>query len=361
MSAKERNYGIDALRILSMFMVVVLHIFNAGGVLAASGRFTSQYEVGWLFQNAAFCAVDVYALITGYVWVNAKYKYRNVVELWLQVFFYSVLITALFSIFSPSSVSYKEWIKALFPIMSNQYWYFSSYFALFLFIPLLNIIIEKTEKKQLAVFIVIILFFFGVVQTLFFSNAFVTNGGYSPIWLIIMYLVGGYFGKHGIGKNIKPVKFIIGYLIAVFLTWLSKLCIELLTLRVLGEVRAGKYFISYISPFIFLSAIFLFLFFVNLKIPPISKKVIGFLSPMAFGVYLIHTHPLVFFGIIQDRFTEYATLPWILEILAVLGTAAIIYIVCSLIDFIRLKFFKLLHIRKILNSIEEHVRKKISI
>lgn len=360
MSAKERNYGIDALRILSMFMVVVLHIFNAGGVLDASGRFTSQYEVGWLIQNATFCAVDVYALISGYVWVNAKYRYRNIIELWLQVLFYTVSITALFSIFLPSSVSLKEWIKALFPVMFNQYWYFSSYFALFLFIPLLNIIVEKAGKKQLLIYIGIILFFFGGVQTLFFSDAFGTNDGCSAIWLMILYLIGGYLGKYGICKNTKPAKFIIGYLITVFLTWLSKLCIELLTLRVLGEVRAGNYFISYSSPLIFLAAIFMLLFFANLKISPFLKKIIGFLSPMAFGVYLIHVHPLVFAGEFKNRFTQYAELPWILEILAVLGTAAVIYLICCSIDFIRLQIFKILHIRQKLDSIEERIRMKIS-
>ena len=203
------------------------------------------------------------------------------------------------------------------------------------------------------------MFFFGVIQTLFFSDAFGTNDGYSAIWLIILYLAGGYLGKYGICKNVKPIKFLIGYLITVFLTWFSKLCIELLTLHVLGEVRAGNYFISYRSPFIFLAAIFLLLFFANLKISPFCKKVIGFLSPMAFGVYLIHTHPLVLFGIVKDRFTEYAAFPWILEILAVLSTAALIYIACSLIDFIRLQLFKILHIRQRLDIIEEHIKNKI--
>lgn len=360
MDTKEKNYGIDLLRIISMFMVIVLHILNMGGVLNATGRFTSQYEVGWLVQNAAFCAVDVYALISGYVWVNAKYRYRNIVELWLQVLFYTVSITALFSILLPSSVSLLSWLKALFPVMFEQYWYFSSYVALFLFIPLLNTIIEKADKKQLLIYIGIILLFFGGVQTLFFCDVFGTNDGLSAIWLMIMYLVGGYLGKYGVGKNVKPVYFFIGYIIMTILIWLSKLSIELLTLRFLGEVRAGNYFISYRSPLVFTAAIFLFLFFANLKISPLLKRVTGILSPMSFGVYLIHVHPLVFFGIIKDRFTQYAAFPWILEILAVLGTAAAIYLICSLIDFVRLKLFKILHVRQKLDSFEERIRMKIS-
>ena len=134
----EKNYGIDALRILSMFMVTILHVLTQGGILNASGRFTSQYEVVWLLQTMAFCAVNVYALISGYVWVYAKYRYRNLMELWLQVFFYTVSITILFRLLCSSSVSALDWIKAIFPVMFNQYWYFSSYVALFIFIPLLN-------------------------------------------------------------------------------------------------------------------------------------------------------------------------------------------------------------------------------
>ena len=96
---REKNYGIDTLRILAMFMVTILHILTQGGILNASSRFTSQYEAGWFLQTAAFCAVDIYALISGYVWVSAQYRYRNIMELWLQVLFYTVSITTLFWIF----------------------------------------------------------------------------------------------------------------------------------------------------------------------------------------------------------------------------------------------------------------------
>ena len=275
-------------------------------------------------------------------------------------YFYTVSITALFCIFVPSSVSAMKWVKAFFPTMFEQYWYFSSYVALFLFIPLLNIILEKTEKKQLQICIGIILIFFGFIQTLFYSDTFGTNDGYSAIGLMILYLVGGYLRKYGLSKKIKPINFFIGYLIMIFLTWLSKLCIELVTLHFFGEVRSGNYFISYKSPTIFLAAICLLLFFVNLKISSFWKKAICFLSPMTFGVYLIHIHPLVLTYMINERFTEYAEFPWILEILAVLGTAAVIYLICSLIDFVRLQLFKILHIRKILDSFEERIRKRIS-
>lgn len=356
---KERNCGIDALRMLAMFMIMVLHILMQGGILNASGRFTSQYEAGWFLETAAFCAVNVYALISGYVWVYAKYRYRNLIELWLQVFFYTVSITILFRVFYPSSVSVMEWIKAIFPVMFNQYWYFSSYVALFLFIPLLNIILEKMKKRQLIFCIGMILVFFSGIQTLFYSDAFGTNDGYSAIWLMILYLVGGYIRKYGQSENGKAAKFLVGYFAMIGLTWLSKLIIEILTLHFLGEVRAGNYLINHKSPTIVLAAVCLFLFFEKVKIPPFFGKIIGVFSPMAFGVYLVHTHPLVFAYFMKDRFTEYAAFPWILEILAVLGTAVLINLFCYAIDFIRLKLFTWLLIRQKLDLFEECMKEKI--
>ena len=359
MIEKQKNYGIDALRMLAMFMVVILHLLNQGGILNASGRFTSQYEAGWFLQSAAFCAVDVYALISGYVWVNAKYRYRNLIELWLQVLFYTVLITVLFWMFVPDSVSVVEWLKAFFPTMFNQYWYFSSYVGLFLFIPLLNVILEKMEKKKLKFCIGMILVFFSCVQTLFYSDAFGTNDGLSVIWLMILYLVGGYIRKYGSGKKGKAVKYLVGYVVMIGLTWLSKLFIEILTLHILGEVRAGNYLISYKSPTILLAAICLVMFFESISISSLGEKLVKIFTPMTFGVYLIHTHPLVFSYFMKDRFVGYATFPWIVEILAVLGTAVCLSLICYAIDFIRLELFKRLHIRGKLDLFEERIKARM--
>lgn len=356
---EKRYYGIDALRMLSMFMVIILHILNQGGTLNVSGRFTSQYEVGWFLETATFCAVDVYALISGYVGVYAKYRYRNIIELWLQVFFYTVSITVLFWIFMPSSVSAIEWINAIFPVMFNQYWYFSSYVALFLFIPLLNIILKKMEKIQLRFCIGMILLFFCCIQTLFFSNVFGTNDGYSAIWLIILYLVGGYIRLYGESKNGKVVLFLVGYFVMIGFTWLSKLIIENLTLYVLGEVRAGNYLISYKSPFVLMAAVFLLLFFTKIKISPFGEKVIRFFAPMSFGIYLIHVHPLIFSYLMKDRFVGYAAFSWIVEILAILGTAICINLICYTIEFMRLQLFRYLHIRQKLDLLEERIRGRI--
>ena len=93
---RERNYGIDALRIIAMFMVVILHVLGKGGVLISLEKFSLGYEIAWFLEILVFCAVNCYALISGYVMYGSKPKYSSLALLWLQVAFYTVLITCIY-------------------------------------------------------------------------------------------------------------------------------------------------------------------------------------------------------------------------------------------------------------------------
>jgi len=134
----RRNYGIDLLRLVSMFMVVIFHVLGRGGVLESTPQFTLNYGIAWLLEIACYCAVNCYALISGYVGVYSKHKWSSIVYLWLQVEFYMILFTSLFAIIQPGSIGIVELLKMLFPVVFYQYWYFTAYFCMFFFIPVLN-------------------------------------------------------------------------------------------------------------------------------------------------------------------------------------------------------------------------------
>ena len=63
--------------------------------------------------------------------------------------------------------------------------------------------------------------------------------------------------------------------------------------------------------------------------------------------------------LMKDRFTEYAAFPWIIELLAILGTAVAINLICYAIDFIRLELFKKLRIRQKLDAFEKRIKIKV--
>ena len=52
----ERNYGIDLLRVFSMFQVVILHVLGCGGILSKSTE--ANYLIGWLCEITMYSTVD---------------------------------------------------------------------------------------------------------------------------------------------------------------------------------------------------------------------------------------------------------------------------------------------------------------
>lgn len=47
---ERHNYGIDLLRMLAMWMVIILHILNKGGVLSAAAPLSAGYEAAKLLE-----------------------------------------------------------------------------------------------------------------------------------------------------------------------------------------------------------------------------------------------------------------------------------------------------------------------
>ena len=131
----EKNYGIEWLRILSMYMVAVLHTLGQGGILGSFKQGDLSFSIAWFLETAAFGAVDCFALISGYVGYHSHFRYKKGLRLWFQTFFYTLGITILFAIFMPEAVTKDQWIAAFFPIMKKQYWYMTAYCRIIYFNP----------------------------------------------------------------------------------------------------------------------------------------------------------------------------------------------------------------------------------
>ncbi len=196
---KKINSGINLFKLFSMFMIAQLHILGMGGIIGATEG-TAAYYHAFFMQNAAFCAVNCYALASGYLMFGKKIRLSRIAGLWLEVFFYSVVISAIMMSVYRDLFCAQKTVHALTPIISNQYWYMTSYFLMYLFIPMMNKFAESASKKCFTAFLAAIFimttgaFFIGAYGFRFFD-------GYSPIWLMIMYLVGAYMKKFNIDRR----------------------------------------------------------------------------------------------------------------------------------------------------------------
>ena len=348
----ERNYGIDLLRIFSMFMVVILHVLGAGGILEATGGMVFHNRAAWLLEIVAYCAVNCYALISGYVGVNGKFKFTNIIVLWFQVFFYNFLINGLFWIFKFQPFTLETIKNTFFPVFTRQYWYFTAYFCTFLFIPILNLVLNRMSKKQMGIILGIGMVNFSVFPTLFEFDMFNFVGGYSPWWLIFLYLVGGYIKKYNLFSTGSWKEYFACYFCFALFTFLSKIGFEFITIRVLGDIKHNLMFVNYTSPTIVGCAVCLLIAFSKMNLKKLSK-IIAFFTPLSFSVYLIHTNPLVFGGVWSNYFLFLIKYSPLVMVLGVLGCAMIVYLCCSMIDFIRLKIFKLCKLKEKVSKLEQ--------
>ena len=352
-SVKCRNSGIDFLRNLSMFMVVLLHVLGVGGLLQATTGQTVKYEVLMSLHIGARCAVNCYGLISGYVGYGSKFRIASIVTLWLQVFLYSAGFGVLFYVAMPGQIQLKEVLKLCLPVLTQSYWYFTAYTALFFTMPLLNAAMEKISRRQFEISFGVLLFLLTVCQqTLIVNNPFGTNSGYSYLWLAVLYCLGAYLKKYNIQLK-KPAIGIAMYIGCCIVCWTTQFLLTKM------QIGSPDRLVEYNSPVMLLMGLALILVFANMRLPQWISKTVTFLAPASFGVYLVHLHPFVRNHILLDTFVRFADVPvWLLLLLA-LGLTAGIYAVCAAIDLLRHWLFRLLKIKERLTKLENKILPKM--
>ena len=346
----KRNYGIDLLRIISMYLICIMHVFY-GSILYTVELKSTNYFLVWFLETTSYCATDCYALISGYVGVSSKYRYANIVYLWLQVEFHSLGILFISAIIKREMFTLGEFYDQVLPITNERYWYFSSYFGLFLVIPYLNYSLNNIPKniaKWNLILGIIIITTFSRLN----SNFIYLSNGYSSFWLIILYIVGGYIKKFEPFKNIKKLYLILIWIFCIIISWIVKISIEVYK----EEDSTGDLFISYLSITILIVAVIMLELFSRINFNK-KPKIIEILASTSFGVYIVHTHTVIA-NWCNKRFTPFNDYNPILFVLATIGTSLTMYVASTIIDYLRYRLFELIKLRKFLLKMEEKFNKK---
>lgn len=346
----NRNYGIDLLRIISMFFVVTLHSLGHGGMLKSVIIDSIQYKFIWFLEILAYCAVDIFALISGYVSYNNKEKkvnYSNYINLWLQVVFYGILINLILNIINPSWVNATDFLATIFPVTKKLYWYFTAYTGLFVIIPIINKGIKETSDSNLKKLFIAIFLVFSFLEVL--SPKFILNGGYSFIWITLLYILGAIIKKTDLGKNLKKHQIIMGIIFLCIITYISK--IYGVKISKFGILLTKDTYVSYISPTILGMAILYVIFFSKIKFNKLFTRVIKFAAPSTFAIYLLNDHYLVRKNLISNLFVEIANSSLIKIFITVISFSLLFVIGSILIDRVRIALFKKCKVKEISQKI----------
>ena len=346
---KERRAGIELFRCVSTFLICTLHVLGQGGILsyAKSMGGIGAFRAAWLLETLAYCSVDCYALITGYVCCDRCPRPQKLVRLWAEVVFWTVSETLLCRLFFPQIPLTKDsYVRMLFPVTRKEYWYFNAYVLLFPMMPFLGEGARTLPRKQYRE---ILLFLFGITTCLhLFSgeDIFVTGSGYSAMWLCVLYLFGAYFRRFGFPHFAKAYVTLPAFFVFGFLAWGCKMtAASLLAAGRLTDtsdlyVSLGR-FVNYTSPFMVLMALCLLCFFTRLEIRGRRvRRVICLFGKCSFGVYLIHVGHLVWDNFMLWRYRDLAALPWNRLLFLVPASALGLYFFCSLVSMLRYGIFR---------------------
>ena len=354
----ERNHGIELLRIFAMLLAAVLHILKKGGVITASEGNLAAYSTVWLLEAAAYCAVNCYALISGYVGYSDRPKplrLARCIELWLQVVFYSVIITTVYCIAGVGSVGVSDFADAFLPVTSKQYWYFTAYIGMFFFIPLLNALVRRLNRRALVSLCIMLIAVFSLYDTFasfWKKDPLALVGGHSPLWLGVLYIFGAAMKKLRVPESMSSKKALLIYASAAVFTALFKITGD----RLLRFVP-GSLFVRDTSPTVLLCAAALLVAFARFKPCRKLTEFAVLFAPAAFGVYLLHVSPLVFEHVIGNRFAFIGRLPFPLLPFAVLASAGVILAVGLAADKVRILLFKALGVPKMCRKAEKSIRR----
>ena len=100
-----RNYGIDLLKILCMMMVVTIHVT---GVILENSASNITYWIVYFIRMSCICAVDCFAIVSGYLGVDSRHRMSNIANLWSTVVFYTASISLFVVFIYPKSFSMTE-------------------------------------------------------------------------------------------------------------------------------------------------------------------------------------------------------------------------------------------------------------
>lgn len=190
----SRQAGIELLRVVALLMIITHHSLVHSGILNTVHSPELSYYALWGVNTFCFVAVNCFVLISGYFLITASFRWKKLLLLWMQVLFYSLLIFFVLYLRGNRPASIREIIPNIFPVLSrSNNWFATTYIALYLLFPFINIGIRQMTQKQLRACTMVLFAIFSVWPTVMHSYSNIdTSEGYGILWFICLYIFAAY-------------------------------------------------------------------------------------------------------------------------------------------------------------------------
>ncbi len=290
---RERMANLELLRCVAMMMVVVLHYLGKGNLLAELTQpdFTGAQQAAWLLECFCIVAVNVYMFISGYFLCNSSFKFSRLIQLLLQVWFYSVvfgLAGALSGVMRGPDFDVHYLLTLIFPISMGHYWFMTAYVFLYLLLPFLGTAVRRMTRAQMQIALGLMLFTFCVIKSVVPVRFEMDGLGYDWQWYLCVFMTAAYirrFGCRFLEKKWSGPLLYGGGCVLIFGVTLLLRGIYLRT-GSLETVLGICLEYNHILPLA--AAVGLFAIFSGIRIQGKTAGLINRIAPATLGVYLLH-------------------------------------------------------------------------
>lgn len=277
----KRMANIELLRLVAMAMVVAFHYqIHIASDSAMMVDFSHNQLLlillgSWgVFGSNAFFAITAYFLLK-----KDEVPFKRVI---LMVAKIAIIGTGLYLLairMGLAPFQFKNIVKTVFAIFTYQYWFISVWIIITLIFPLLNMIVEKLDKKYYIFLLVFLFYFFYIYACIAGFDLAGRLGG--AIWI---YLLIGFLEKRCDANFFKKYA-LLGILILMGINVVYEIAVEM------GWFGLSKSYIYVLengaSPTAALGAIFLLYLFLKIKI---EDKILNYIiwgGEYSVGIYLI--------------------------------------------------------------------------
>lgn len=329
---RESNF--ELLRIVSMFMIMILHIGTHGiQKYIDTSTLSSFNEMLYHFlRSLSIIAVNIYVLISAYFLSQSTFKLKKLVLLFVETSFFFTLIFAITSIFGYPDFNMTSLKESLFAVIFGKYWFVTAYFVLFALSPYLNKLLNTLSKKEHLNLIVITTLICCAWQFYYANSSIGIGKGYGVPFFIYLYIVGAYIRNYQfILKDLNKNLYLISYLVLAIVNTM----IVMSAANTEGDI--GRWY-NYNSPIVLIMSYALFQYFRKIHI---KSTVINSISKYVFGIYLLHEHTNMrsFLWIDSGVVEKITNLNNYMFIIYTLGYSIIVFISCWIGSYIISKVF----------------------
>lgn len=283
----KRNSNIEFLRIISMLLIILYHIFRrySGDY---EGNFSTFPAHTYLTETVlgiwGLLGVDIFVAISAWFLCTSKFRLKHIISIVFQTFCYVAVFSVIETVIQYNGIAsvLKYSLIRIHDIYvyKNAHWFVAPYLMMCFMSPSMNLLVEKFSKEQMKVLLCVLTGLFVYVQ---FSGAFFSQSG----TFLYIYLLCAYLKKYHPEKH-------------HYLLWGCFLTVMILVFCILNDNSGTHGLLAFINNYttrtfgnykdrsliVALTAVCYLMAAVQCK--ENRSKIINTLGGLTFGVYLFH-------------------------------------------------------------------------